>query len=230
MSDEEMMVIVRRTDMRRKAGLILMLVGGILGIAGLTQILPGDPGDVGSWRLEAFGGIAVVLMAAGLVLRLVSPMPPEASTGRLAMMRAEQLQSKRQTAFLLMPLSLGLMLMGVIRATARMLEGHGMRHLDMFVIACFVGFIIAFAALLSGRGLDRWAKPVLDDELSRDLRRRALQLGYLILLPGVCALFIVGLVDRDLAVELTPVLAALGVGAPAVRLFWLERSANADEA
>ena len=69
--------------------------------------------------------------------------------------------------------------------------------------------------------------PVLDDELSRELRSKAIQFGYVTLLPGVAGLFVVGLLNRNLAIELAPVLAAIGVAGPAVRLYWLERAAGA---
>jgi hypothetical protein len=90
----------------------------------------------------------------------------------------------------------------------------------------FTAFSFAFALIISGRGLDRWAKPVLDDELSRELRRRAIALGYAIVLFGVALLFVVALVSRTAAVDLIPVVAALGVAGPAVRLFLLERAAG----
>jgi hypothetical protein len=63
------------------------------------------------------------------------------------------------------------------------------------------------------------------------LRSRAIALGYYIVLFGAAALFVVALVSRTAAVDLIPVVVALGVAAPAIRLFLLERAAGAgDEA
>ena len=98
----------------------------------------------------------------------------------------------------------------------------------MFQIGAFVIFMLIFVALLSGQGLDRWSKPVLDDELSRQIRAKALGLGYLVLAGGLGLLVAISLFDRTLTIELIPVLAALGVGSASIRLFWLERAAGGE--
>ena len=145
------------------------------------------------------------------------------------MLRAEAQQSRRRIAFLLMPVSLACMLVGVVGAADHVMHGQPMRRVEMFSTGAFLFFLVAFGLLLAGYGIGRWGRSVLDDELSRALRARALQLGYAILLPGVAMLFIVGLFRRDLAVELAPIVAALGVGGPAIRLFLLERAADGDD-
>jgi hypothetical protein len=198
----------------------------ILALAGLTQLIPGDLGDDNPMRLIGFCAVGGMLAVLGGALLLASPIPAEAKVGRVAMLRAEHLQVRRQGAFLIMPVSLTLLLVGVSRATGHVVDGLPLRHLDMVSVFGFCLFVLLFALLLAGGGLDRWARPVLDDESSRQFRGQALQLGYLILLPGVVALFAVSLVWRNLAMELVPFLAALGVGAPAIRLVWLERSAR----
>ena len=209
MSDELLLAQARRAEGRHKIGMILILCGAIAALAGATEWIPTAPTDKHLWQICA--AVAAVTIAAGLALRLTARVPAEAKRGRVAMMRAEQSQAKRQVAYLLMPLSLCLMLPGVVGATSRVAGGATIEHTELFTVICFIAFLLAFALLIAGRGLDRWAASVLNDELGRELRAKALQLGYAILLPGLAALFVVGLVNRDLAVELTPVLAALGV-------------------
>lgn len=231
MGEEEILRTVRGLETRRKSGRAMMVLGVLSVMAGLTQLIPGDPGDNNPMRLIGFCAAGGVLVVLGGMLIVFSPIPAAAKTGRLAMLRAEQLQVRRQAAFLLMPVSLTMMLIGVTRATGHLADGVPLRHVEMVSIFCFCLFVIVFALLLAGRGLDRWARPVLDDETSRQFRGQALQLGYMILLPGVVALFAVSLVWRNVAMELVPFLAVLGVGGPALRLFWLERSARGtDEA
>jgi hypothetical protein len=122
------------------------------------------------------------------------------------------------------------MLVGVVGAAVHVMHGEPMRRVEMFSTGAFVFFLAAFGFILAGGGIiGRWARSVLDDELTRTLRARALQLGYAILLPGVAIVFVVGLFRRDLAVELAPIVAALGVAAPAIRLFMLERAATGDD-
>jgi hypothetical protein len=225
MDDEQILAQAGRTELRSKAGLILVLVGAIAALAGAVEWIPTAPADKHLWQICA--AVAAVAIAGGLALRLTARMPAEAKRGRLAMIRAERSQAKRQVAYLLMPLSLGLMLPGVVRATSRIAGGAPIEHIELFVVICFIAFLLTFALLIAGRGLDLWATSVLNDELSRDLRAKALLLGYAILLPGLAGLFVVGLLNRDLAIELAPVLAAIGVAGPALRLFWLERAAGA---
>lgn len=228
MDDEQLLARARGSEMRCKIGLMLLMCGALAAAAGVIELIPlgpVDPADANLWMI--CGGVAAVAFAAGLALRLTARMPAEARRGRLAMIRAEQSQAKRQLAYLLMPLSLGLMLIGVVETTSRVVGGAPITRDELFIVACFLAFLLAFALLIAGRGLDRWAASVLNDELSRDLRARAIQFGYAILLPGVAGLFVVGLFNRDLAIDLAPILAALGVGGPAVRLYWLERAAGA---
>ena len=228
MADEEILALARRVDVRRKVGLACVLLGLVVLGAGASQYTPGDPIEFSPQVLETVfisGGLMVVI---GGLLMLFSRTPPEARAGRLAMMRAERMRSKRNTAFLLMPLSLGLMLMGVIQALNKFNGGLPIAHIQVFEVCAFVAFMLAFVALLSGRGLDRWARPVLDDELSRQIRGRALGLGYLVMSVGLAGLVATSLFDRNLTIDLIPVLAALGVGSASLRLFWLERAAGGD--
>jgi len=143
-------------------------------------------------------------------------------------MRAEGMRAKRNMAFMLMPLSLGLMLMSVIRALNKAVEGAVVEHVYVFSVCAFIFFLVTFVAILSGQGLDRWARPVLDDELSRQIRAKALGLGYVVLAIGLAMLVATSLFNRTLTIDLIPVVAALGVGSSSLRLFWLERAAGAE--
>ena len=123
------------------------------------------------------------MIVIGGLMMLLSRTPPEARAGRLAMIRAERMRAKRNIAFLLMPMSLGFMLMGVTQALKKAIDGLPLEHIQVFQIA-FVIFMLIFVALLSGQGFDR-RQPVLDDELSRQIRAKALGLGYLVLAGGL---------------------------------------------
>ena len=228
MVDEEILALARRVDFRRRAGLGCVLLGLVLLGAGASQFTPGDPIEFSPKVLETVfisGGLMIVI---GGLLMLFNRTPREVRSGRLALMRAERMRAKRNTTFLLMPLSLGLMLMGVIQALNRYTGGFPIQHIQVFEVCAFIFFMLAFVALLSGRGLDRWARPVLDDELSREIRGRALGLGYLVMAVGLAGLVATALFDRALTIDLIPVLAALGVGSASLRLFWLERAAGGD--
>ena len=228
MVDEEILALARRVDFRRKVGLACALLGLVVLGAGASQFTPGDPIEFSPRVLETVFISGGLMMVIGGLLMLFSRTPPEARAGRLAMIRAERGRARRNVAFLLMPLSLGLMLMGVIQALNKYTGGLPIEHIQVFVVGAFVIFMLAFVALLSGQGLDRWARPVLDDELSRQLRARALGLGYLVMAAGLAGLVATSLFDRALTIDLIPVLAALGVGSASLRLFWLERAAGGD--
>jgi hypothetical protein len=231
-SDTEILEAVRRFELWRKVGLALALFGVLVAGALAVDVIPG--GDV-RFSQPAFLGVssaAIISIVGGLVLLRLGRLPDEARTPRIAMLRAERLQGRRQLALLLMPVSLACMLIGATEAAAHVANGQAVTHRDMFVVGAFTVLLLFFAAAIAGPSLDRWARPVLDDELSRQLRGRALMFGYAILLPAIALLFAVGLVSRSLAIELVPVVAAVGVAGPAVRLFLLERAAGAgaDEA
>jgi hypothetical protein len=228
MTEAEIMVAVRRIDTRRKVGKGFLGFGIVVAAAAAVQLLPGDAGHVGIVETLAFAATAAVCLIVGATLVFSGRIPLEARTERISMMRAEQFQARRRSAFLLMPLSLAFMLMGAVGAAVHVMNGQPVRHVEMFSVAAFVIFLLAFGFLVGGRGVGRWARAVLDDEVSQAFRGKALQFGYMILLPGVAALYVVGLFNRNLSVELAPIVAALGVAGPAVRLFLLERAASDD--
>jgi hypothetical protein len=227
MTENEILGAVRRFEWRRKVGLGMALLGVVAAGAVAVQFVPGDPDHFSKTEFLAFGAAAIAFIAGGLVLMRLGRIPADAHTPRIAMLRAERLQGRRHIALMLMPLSLGLMLPGAIRAAGHVADGRLVTHIDMFTVAAFTSFSLLFALMIAGRGLDRWAKPVLDDELSRELRSRALAVGYFVVLLGVAVLFVVSLVSRTAAVDLIPVVTALGVAGPALRLFMLERAAGA---
>jgi len=229
MADEEILALARRVDMRRRFGLMSILLGLVVVGAGASQFSPGEPIEFPPLVLQAVFGVGGAMIVIGGLVMLFSRTPPEARAGRLAMMRAEGMRARRNAAFLLMPISLVMMLIGVIQA----LNNFGgdllpLRHIHVFVVCAFVIFMLIFVALLSGQGLDRWSKPVFDDELSRQIRAKALGLGYLVMAGGLGVLIATSLFDRALTIDLIPVVAALGVGATSLRLVWLERAAGGD--
>src|ERR1700722_17607122 len=98
MTDEELLKLVRRTEFRRKFGTILLLLAVVVLAAGLTQFIPVGA-DYLPNRWIVCGAIAAVCVAAGLTLRITGGLPPEASAGRVAMLRAERMRTGRQAAF-----------------------------------------------------------------------------------------------------------------------------------
>ncbi|HXQ10915.1 MAG TPA: hypothetical protein VN805_07945 [Caulobacteraceae bacterium] len=227
MTENEILGAVRRFEWRRKVGLAAILTGAVFAGAVAVQFVPGDPNHFTLVEFLAVGATAAILLVGGLVLMRLGRIPAEARTPRIAMLRAERLQTRRRLAFMLMPLSLVFMLPATVTAAAHVAAGRPITHIDLFTAAAFTAFSLAFALMIAGRGMNNWAKPVLDDELSRELRSRALAAGYAVVLTGVAAVFVLAFVSRSLAVELIPVVAALGVAAPAIRLFMLERAAAA---
>jgi hypothetical protein len=232
MTENEILGAVRRFEWRRKVGLAATLVGVVIAGAVAVQFIPGDPHHFPTAVILALSAAAFIIVVGGLVLMRLGRIPADARTPRIAMLRAERLRARRTVALSLMPLSLVFMLPGAVRAAGDAADGRPVTHIDIFTAVAFTAFAVAFALIIAGRALDRWAKPVLDDELSRELRGRAIGLGYYIVLFGVATLFIVALVSRTAAVDLIPAVAALGVAGPAIRLFLLERAAEAggDEA
>jgi len=82
---------------------------------------------------------------------------------------------------------------------------HRLEHLDRFLALLGGGSLIAtisvyLAPLMIGPGwLDRELRGILNDEFMRDLRGRAMRLGYLIMMVAVAAALMVALWRPDLA-------------------------------
>jgi hypothetical protein len=215
-----------RLDSLRRAGRISLALGMVATLAALTRLIPGDEARPPIGLFVGFAVVAVLLLMLGAALLVSGRLPPEARSGPLALARAEQTGRRRQIAYLLMPLSLALQLLGVTQAARHAGEGLAPRRIEIFEVVCFLIFLLLFAVLIGGRGLDRWACPAVEDELAQAFRAQALRLGYVLLLPGLAMLVVLGLFNRTLALELAPVVAAIGVAGPAVRLFLLERAAG----
>jgi len=145
MAEDEILALARRVDLRRKVALMAVLLGMVAVGAGLSQFSPGDPERFPPRVLEAVLGGGGLVILIGVVTMLVSRTPIEARSGRIAMIRAEGMRAKRNVAFMLMPLSLGLMLMGVIQALNRA-NGGNVEHIQIFVICAFIFFLVAAGA------------------------------------------------------------------------------------
>lgn len=211
-----------------KAGRVCIGLGLVAGVAALTQFAPNQASAPDRALFGTIDVTAVLLLVIGAALLTLRRRSAAPATGPLALARAEQAQTRRQLAYLLIPVSLGLQLMGTLAAAHHAGEGLTLSRLEIFEVACFLSFLLLFAALIGGRGLDRWACPIIDDELAQAFRAQAMKLGYALLLPGLAILVAIGLFRPGMALELLPLVAAIGVGGPALRLFLLERAAGRD--
>jgi len=209
-----------------KTGRICIGLGLVAGVAALTQFAPNQAQAPDRAFFAGLDSLAVLLLALGGTLLAFRDRRPEPAVGLVALARAEQAQNRRQMAYLLIPVSLALQLFAALRAARRAAEGLILTRIEIFEVACFLAFLLLFAALICGRGLDRWACPTIDDELAQAFRGQAMKLGYVLLLPGLAVLVIIGLIRPALALEVAPLVAVIGVAGPALRLFMLERAAG----
>jgi hypothetical protein len=228
MSSEPFGHFTRRLIGGGKTGRMCIVSGLVAGVAALTQFAPNQAQAPDRALYAGLDAAAILLLALGAALLAFRERSPEPTRGLVALARAEQAQNRRQMAYLLIPVSLALQLIGTLRAARHAGEGLILTRIEFFEVACFLAFLLLFAAMIGGRVLDRWACPAIDDELAQAFRAQAMKLGYVLLLPGLALLVIIGLFRSALALELAPLVAAIGVAGPALRLFMLERAAGRD--
>lgn len=226
MSEHDLLVAARRRVRWRQAGTASCLAAGLAGLAAALRLVPGDAGDVGWLPSLALGGAAAVLALAGGLLLKRGRAPKDAQGGRIALLIAEDCRRKRAIAYVLIPVSLLLQLAGATEAARSAALGRPLAHDELIFAAIFTLFLCAFALLLAGRGLDRLARPALDDELARAHRADALALGFGVFTATTAFLLLAALVDRAVALEAAPAAAALPIAATSIRLFLLERAAD----
>jgi len=68
----------------------------------------------------------------------------------------------------------------------------------------------------------RW----LEDEVTRDIRRRALSLGFIVLMTAMTALFVIALWERDWVVMGFPATLMLAASVAGLRFVWLDQQAE----
>lgn len=100
----------------------------------------------------------------------------------------------------------------------------------ILVVAGFAIMAVTLPAMvMNWDGGARAAKHYLEDELTRTFRARAITTGFWVLLPGVIAVYLLGLWRPDQAIVFMPLALWAGAAAACGRFVLLHRAADRDE-
>ncbi|WP_339933310.1 hypothetical protein [uncultured Brevundimonas sp.] len=215
----------------------------VLGVAGLTlgaglalasglvlAFVPATEVPLPLWGV--WTGLVLSAIALAVSIRTLRRAQPDGTTDRLRAGEAhgDRLQRGRNHGLLYMLLPMALMLIIGMPAAWTLTTGQvAPGNWILWFTAPMAGLLPIVPGLtLAGIGtrLSPKMRRHLDDEQTQIHRRRALSLGYLIVLGGATGLYLIGLWRVEIAVTLVPLMLAVGVQAAAVRFVLLERKAE----
>lgn len=231
--DAEHRRLIRAEHDRQRRNLIAStaLATGLPGFM-LTSgsVFAGVAVGVWFWLAIAGGVVSLVLLAVSLVL--LGKYEPSGDTLRLAKATPwfEQIQRSRTTSMLsgfipicaLLPLGIGAAGDVISR------EGGGFRAINALI--CLVLVFIP-VMILSGRdgSISSKMRKYLDDEHTREIRKRSMSSGFVTLMLGATAVYLVGLWRQELAVVMILPAIVLAAFVAVGRFALLERAAERGE-
>ena len=231
--DAEYRRLIRAEHDRQRRNLIAALplaVGGAGLVVAFAALLAGAAQGFWRWAAMAGGVLAVGLILVGI--RMLGRTEPSDDTLRLAKATPwfEEIQRGRTTSMLymfilifgLMPVSLG--------AAWDVVSGDGniARAVNAGVGLLLVSMPVMILSGRDGSILPKLRK-YLDDEHTRDIRKRAMSSGFVVLMFGATAIYLFGLWRRELAVVLILPAIAIAAFVAVGRFALLERAAERGE-
>ena len=225
LSDNEILALTRKRSRQRKIVVVLCaLVSGVIGAIAAIKISELHQTHqtisiLSLWPIEIAGALAIAALLAALRLTRT---PRDADSVRVLQSRIDELQWQYSRWFLIVvPTAV---LYFAIRAEIETVSAvdHSVFFQSDSHISLFLFFGAFALILLSPLGVRRSARKVLNDELTRAMRSRALSLGYWILAPCMAAIYVLALFDQKLAIELMVPALFLAVAVPTLRFAYLD--------
>lgn len=211
---------------RMKGGMLLLAVG----VAGMGL------GVLASVRAVTDDTSAGVITGVGLGLAVIGVLltwlyRPGDQARRLAQAGGARDRAQRDRARMLAIVPFSMVAFGVLAVKAVGEVQNGTAGLgDGLMVFC--GLLYGWLGPLVVMGWDGRSlrnRRLLEDELTRHHRARAVIPAFILLLTLMTGLVAVGLWRSDLAVQLAPLAICISGAAAALRFAWLERRAEADD-
>jgi hypothetical protein len=229
LSDEEIIALTRKRVRQRKIIIFLcaFLSGGI---GAFSAIKIGElhrahqPISILSlWPIESAG---VLALAAFLAALYFTRTPRGAYSERLVQKRIDELQWQYTRWFLIM-VPTGVLYLAV---RAELQTIFLMDHGNFPPLALEIGLFLFLGAIsllmLSPFGVKRSLRKVMNDELIRTVRARALSLGFWVSVPCMAAIYVLSLINQKLAIECMVPALFLAVAVPTLRFAYLDWRAS----
>ncbi|QTC90211.1 hypothetical protein [Brevundimonas goettingensis] len=215
----------RRRQGRERFGLVVMvagiLVGGLtLTLADVVAISEGQAG-LGFMAAVAAGGLGALMIMVwrrGRTARRLESMIGRRD--RLQRVRNDRVYATSLTGWGMVAVSLS--------ALSRIV--YGQVQADGGDVGFVAGAALApwlvVMAVAGWEGLARPNRRWLEDEVTRDMRQRALSLGFIVLMAAMSGLFILGLWHRDWAAMAFPAVLMSAASVAGLRFVWLDQQAE----
>lgn len=223
---ETLLARERRRQTRERFASTVMVIGVVVG--GLTLAL-GDIGGVseeaqryGWWAttlLILVGAVAAVFFQRGRAARRL-----DALIGR-----RDRLQRGRNNRIYAGSVSGWALVAVSLPALWRIVQGHGDSGDIGFVVGASLSPWLVMMSVTGWDGLARLNRRWLEDEVTRDIRRRSLSLGFVVLMAAVSGLFVLGLWRRDWAMMAFPAALMSAASVAGLRFVWLDQQAEGGE-
>lgn len=207
-------------------GLILFGIGlSATGFAGNYGLRPADD-EATWWGIVAGIGFATTFIGVMKIWLDLSIAALANDPG--GAVKRERLQAQRAWQLWVLPVATVVLLVLAIRPLEAHLAGRG-----DFQDICRIGLPVLYAWVvpmitMGWDGYSRQNRRFLDDELTQALRARALKAAFFVLMGGVTAAFIMGLMRPDLGMAGVMIAIAAGGATAGVRFTWLYGEAGRD--
>jgi hypothetical protein len=185
------------------------------------------------WAVAAAGSLTL----AALIWLMRTP-PAAAYEARIVAKRTDELQRNRSRVLWLFPLQILLFAPAIIKETQHILDGGADRLLGLPRGIATTGYLVMMAIglltmmvttlmVLIGAGYPKAIRPVMDDELSRAQRAKAIASGFVASFVGGLIALAAGLIQPRWAVLALPFVIMGSLAVAAVHFAILDRQADA---
>jgi hypothetical protein len=206
---------------------VVVVTAGIM--TGSVTLLLGDMGAFPEDGLRYGWWAAFALLFAGLFTSLLSQRGRARRRLNALIGRRDRLQRKRNDHIYTSSVTGWMMVAITLTPLWRISQGH----LDPGDIGYVVGATLSpWLVVMSVNGWNglaslnrRW----LEDEVTLEIRRRALSLGFVVLMLATTALFFVSLWDRSWAMLAFPTVLMAAASITGLRFVWLDQQAEGGE-
>ena len=233
-TDDEAIAQLRDQERRARWGVYVMALAPLVGCA-IAVISGRGTMNAAAWWAVSVAGSALL----GGFAWLLWQRPSRAAYGpRIVTRRADEMQRGRSRQLWAYPLIVLCLAPQMIMATRYVLDRGGPRLLGLppgiatggylvFLAISLLTAVFATWMMLTGVGYAKALRSVMDDELSRALRARAIASGFLASLIGGTAVFVAGLIEPRWAVLSLPFVISGSLAVAAAHFALLDRHADA---
>lgn len=221
--DETLEQREEKREIRNGLGRFVMGGGLTLVVAGALTAFDGHA-LVGAWMAGI--GAPIGLIGAAWAWRN----RPGEDARRLGASAGVVERAHRNRSIMLVLSPVFMLIFGAIslEKTGKLLAGAG-DGMDWLMIGAVIVYAWLGPLIVLGRGgLTASQRRLLEDELTRHHRSAAVGLGLTVLMAGMSAVIVLGLIEPEWAVRLAPLVMCAAGAATTLRFGWLDRKASQD--